>query len=170
MGADKADMTWSGVTARDRCLALARAVGADPVLTVGAGGDVEDDIPVGGPVGGVVAGVRVLQARGCDRVLVLAVDAPTITPTDLGPLLDAGSPGAAYGGLHLPMVADIAALPSEAEPGWPMVRLLERSGLARPDPTQEARPRLRGANTPEERAALLAMTPEATGAQESGGH
>ena len=54
--------------------------------------------------------------RGCERVLVLAVDAPTIRATDILPLMTHEGPGAAFEGLHLPMVVDLARLPPEAQP------------------------------------------------------
>jgi molybdopterin-guanine dinucleotide biosynthesis protein A len=54
------------------------------------------------------------------------------------------------------LVASIAALPAEVSAGWPMARVLEQAGLARLVCTPEASARVRGANTPEERVALLA--------------
>jgi molybdopterin-guanine dinucleotide biosynthesis protein A len=168
MGADKAALIWNGVSARERCIRLARAVGAELVLAVGGAGDVPDDLPGGGPVGGILAGVQRLVDAGYGRVLVLAVDAPTARPGDLTPLLDAPGDGAAYEGLHLPMVFEADALPVDPEPGWPVARLVERAGLARPACAPEAVLRLRGANTPDERAALLAALIAHEGAQQSG--
>eukprot|EP01035_Chromulina_nebulosa_P039441 gene39441-53322_t len=82
MGADKADALWLGVRAVDRVAALAADCEADPVITVGAKNYglafVADDDLGGGPVGGVIAGVRALKSAGCRRALILAVDAPTL--------------------------------------------------------------------------------------------
>ena len=148
MGRDKAVLDWDGRRAVDRVADLARAVGAGGLVTAGADLGlpwVADDTAGGGPVGGVLAGARAL---GTGRLLVLAVDAPTVAPEDLAPLLAAPSPGAIYEGLPLPMVID--ALPPDAEAGWPLRRLAERAGLAVLPVPEGAAERLRGANTPEE--------------------
>ena len=97
----------------------------------------------------MLAGARAL---GTARLLVLAVDAPTITPGDLAPLL---ATGGCYEGLPLPMVLDAAALPADAEAGWPLRRLVERAGLVALPVPDGALQRLRVANTPEERDGLL---------------
>lgn len=157
MGADKALLDWGGQRAVDRVAALAVAAGAVRVLTAGRDHGlehVEDPEPGAGPVGGVLAGARVLAAAGLARMLVLAVDAPTVTVDDLTTLLAAGEPGAVYEGLPVPMVVTLAALPGDAEAGWPLRRLVERAGLLVWPCDEVARARLRGANTPEERAAL----------------
>lgn len=157
MGADKAALDWGGQRAVDRVAALARAAGAVRVLTAGRDlglEHVDDPAPGAGPVGGVLAGARALAAHGLTRALVLAVDAPTVTVEDLAPLLAAAAPGAFYDGLPVPMVVILAALPAEAEAGWPLRRLVERAGLAGLACDEAVRARLRGANTPEERAAL----------------
>jgi molybdopterin-guanine dinucleotide biosynthesis protein A len=160
MGADKATLDWGGRRAVDLCAALAAALGADPILTAGVGSHglphVEDATPGGGPVGGVLAGVRALVEAGCERALIQAVDAPTIRPEDLQPLLAMSGGGAAYEGLHLPMVLWLTDLPAEAEAGWPLARLAERAGLKRLACPPDTAPRLKGANTPQERAILLA--------------
>lgn len=96
-----------------------------------------------------------VDEAGLARALVLAVDAPTITAEDLAPLLAAEAPGAAFEGLPLPMVLDLSALPDGAGAGWPLRRLVERAGLAVVAVPADAEARLRGANTPEERAGLL---------------
>jgi molybdopterin-guanine dinucleotide biosynthesis protein A len=157
MGADKAALDWDGQRAIDRVAALATAAGAARVLTAGRDHGlehVEDPQPGAGPVGGVLAGARALAAQGLSRMLVLAVDAPTATVEDLAPLLAAAEPGAFYEGLPVPMVVTLAALPPEAEAGWPLRRLVEAAGLAGLPCEEGVRLRLRGANTPEERAAL----------------
>ena len=157
MGADKAVLDWDGQRAVDRVAALATAAGAVRVLTAGRdhGLDHVDDAVAGaGPVGGVLAGARALAADGLARALVLAVDAPTATADDLAPLLAADGAGAFYEGLPVPMVMTLAALPAEAEAGWPLRRLVERTGLMALACEEAVRARLRGANTPEERAEL----------------
>ncbi|TAJ72472.1 MAG: molybdenum cofactor guanylyltransferase [Phenylobacterium sp.] len=172
MGADKAALAWNGRPAVDRLGDVARRAGAERILTAG-GGDyglarVDDRAPGGGPVAGIMAGVAALEAMGYARVLVLAVDAATVRPDDLAPLAAAASPGAAYEGLHLPLVMDIAAAPRDAGAGWAVGRLIERAGLARLPCAAGATERLRGANTPEERERLLVALIEAESAEEGG--
>jgi len=162
MGADKAALEWDGQRAVDRVAALAGAVCAARVLTAGTDHGLEhvdDPAPGGGPVGGVLAGARALAAHGLTRALVLAVDAPTLTAEDLAPLLAAAEPGAFYDGLPVPMMLTLAALPTGAEAGWPLRRLVERAGLAALACDEALRSRLRGANTPEERDRLRAFPP-----------
>jgi len=158
MGADKAVQDWGGRRAVDRVADVARAVGADPVVTVGGRElglpHVFEDAP-GGPVGGVCAGAAALRQAGAARALVLATDAPTLHAADLERLLAAPAPGAAYAHLHFPMVLDLAAIPADVQPGWSMARLITAMGLELVEADAEAVPRLRGANTPAERAALL---------------
>lgn len=159
MGEDKAALDWLGRTAVDRVAALAEALGVAAVLTVGRTAYglpfVADPVPLGGPVGGIVAGVSVLRAQGHARALVLAVDAPSLRPDDLTPLLHAGPPGAAYAGFPLPLILATDAPIEDAAAGWPIARLIDRCGLHRPDAPADAIVRLRGANTPAERQVLL---------------
>ena len=159
MGADKAETLWLGERAVDRVAALGVRCGAGPVITVGHRDHgltfVADAGVHGGPVGGVMAGVTTLDAAGCTMALILAVDAPTLTPDDLAALLTAPWPGAAFQGLHLPMVLHLSAMPTDTAADWPLARLAERAGLARPICPASRLERVRGANTPEERAALL---------------
>lgn len=158
MGVDKAVQDWGGRRAVDRVAEVARAAGANPVLTVG-GSDLglphvtEDGL--GGPVAGICAGVLALRRAGVGRALVLAADAPTLQPSDLLRLLAAPTPGAAYAHLHFPMLLRIAELPAEAQPGWSVARLITAMGLNLVEAEPAAVRRLRGANTPAERAALL---------------
>ena len=56
------------------------------------------------------------------RLLVLAVDAPTVTAEDLAPLLIGGG---YYEGLPVPMVVEAGAIPGDAEAGWPLRRFVE---------------------------------------------
>lgn len=171
MGGEKAAMDWLGLRAVDRVVALAVAAGASPVITVGPVDYglpfIADDIPLGGPVGGILAGARRLSAAGVQQMLVLAVDAPTAAVADLQPLLTPD--GGAFEGLNLPLVMRLENLPADAEPGWPVARLIERAGLARHTCAAQAKPRLRGANTPEERQGLLDELARRENAQSPGG-
>ena len=159
MGGDKALADWAGRRAVDRVFDLASGLCGSPVLV--CGGDyglpfMPDPSPGAGPVAGVLAGARALKAAGCSTALILAVDAPTLSPADLAPLLEAPAPGAAYESLPLPMVVALDALPAEAQAGWPLRRLAERAGLAVITPSEDVLRRARGANTPAEQSALLA--------------
>lgn len=158
MGADKASTLWGELRAVDRVAELARALGAERVITVG-GGDfgleaVPDPVAHGGPVAGLLAGLAALGDE-FDRVIVLAVDAPTVTLADLEPLLASPGAGASYEGLPLPMVLKASAVPQDAEANWPLRRFVERTGLQQMASPHSAGLRLRGANTPGEREALL---------------
>lgn len=167
MGQDKALIDWGGETAVSRVASLARSVGAAEVFTVGRDYGLEfvpDPVPGAGPVGGLLAGFAEVRARGGARALVLAVDAPTLQAQDLAPLLTAAAPGGAYEGLPLPMMIDLSAVPDEASNDWPLRRLVERAGLTILPAPPSAGARLRGANTPEERAALLAQADGVRGA------
>jgi molybdopterin-guanine dinucleotide biosynthesis protein A len=154
MGQDKAQVLWDGARAVDRVAGLARSAGAGRVIV--SGGDyglpfVPDPSPGAGPVAGVLAGAKAVAA---ERLLILAVDAPTLTLEDLAPLLNAPPPGAHYDGLPLPMVLDAAAIPADAEDTWPLRRLVERAGLGVIPSPPGAHGRIRGANTPREAEAL----------------
>jgi molybdenum cofactor guanylyltransferase len=159
MGRDKACLDWGGTPALERLVALSRELGIRFVLTSGADHGlpaVLDANPGEGPCGGILAAAHRLRADGYDRALILAVDAPTLLASDIQPLLGAGRPGAAYGSLPLPMVIDLGAIPDTTEAGWPLKRLVQDAGLVVLPCSEQARPRLRGANTPEERLRLLA--------------
>jgi molybdopterin-guanine dinucleotide biosynthesis protein A len=158
MGADKALQTWGDLRAIDHVIALARAAGARLIVTAG-GRDfglpwAPDPQAFGGPVAGLRGGLALLSGAA-DRVLVLAIDAPTLRLEDLAPLLAAPGPGAVYRDLPLPMVLEPAAFPPDAADGWPLRRVVERAGLVMLEPPAEAHARLRGANTPRERERLL---------------
>jgi molybdopterin-guanine dinucleotide biosynthesis protein A len=158
MGQDKAALDWGGLRAVDRVAALARAAGAAPIVTVG--GDyglpfVQDPEPGAGPVAGVLAALPILRAAGARRILVLAVDAPTLGPADLAPLLAAADPGAAFEGFPLPAVLNIDAVARDAEAWWPLRRLIARAGLEIVTCDEARVRRIRGANTPAERDVLL---------------
>jgi molybdopterin-guanine dinucleotide biosynthesis protein A len=159
MGTDKALLDWHGRRAIDRVADLARASGADLIVT--AGGDcglpfVADPTPLAGPVAGVLAAAPRFRTAGTHRLILLAVDAPTLWVDDLAPLLNAAEPGAIYAGYPLPAVIAVDAIPTGAQPDWPLRRLAERAGLAILACPPAVERRIRGANTPEERAALLA--------------
>ena len=164
MGADKAALDWGGRRAVDRLADLARELDAAAVVSAGAtdyGLPIAAEArPKGGPVAGFLAGAAALAQAGCERCLALAVDAPTVTAGDLEPLLRAPAPGAAYAGLNLPLVVTLAALPTGDGWGWAMRRLIEAAGLALLPVPPDAAARLRGANTRDERAALLAALNE----------
>jgi molybdopterin-guanine dinucleotide biosynthesis protein A len=156
MGRDKATLAWDGEPAVARVARLARAAGAQAVVV--AGGDyglpfVVDPTPHGGPVGGLLVAAETLPDFA--RLLVLAVDAPTLRLADLRPLLGAPHPGAAYAGCPLPMVIDRAAVPWGLDAGAPLRRFVEAAGLSTLPPPADAAP-LRGANTPAELSLLRA--------------
>jgi molybdopterin-guanine dinucleotide biosynthesis protein A len=158
MGADKARLDWHGVSAVERLAALSHGLGIEMVLTAGADHGlpaVLDATPGEGPCGGILAAAQRLRADGYDRALILAVDAPTLLASDLAPLLVTPEPGGAYDGLPLPMVIELAAIPSDIRANWPLKRLVEAARLAVLPCDDAARPRLRGANTPQERLGLL---------------
>lgn len=160
MGEDKASLTWGGASAVERVASLAYALGAGEVLTVGADYGLPwlaDAAPGEGPVGGVRVAAEWASRHDFARGLVLAVDAPLITPADIAPLLSASRPGATYAGLPLPMVFHIDAMPDDARDDWPLRRLAERAGLVEIAVPDGAALRLRGANTPEERRRLMKM-------------
>lgn len=161
MGTDKAAQLWDGRRAVDRVADLARVLGATVVVSAGDGEfglpRAPDPAPLSGPVAGVLAGIALVRGQ-VGRVLVLAVDAPTLQPEDLAPLLAAGGVGAAFEGQPLPMVLDISAVPADAQADWPLRRFVERAGLIQVALDLALLPRLRGANTPEERARLAGET------------
>ncbi|MES2724403.1 MAG: NTP transferase domain-containing protein, partial [Pseudomonadota bacterium] len=157
MGTDKAAQLWDGRRAVDLVAELARSVGATVVVSAGDGEfglpRAPDPAPLSGPVAGVLVGIALLRGQ-VERVLVLAVDAPTIKPGDLAPLLAAGGVGAAFDDQPLPMVLDIAEVPQDVQDDWPLRRFVARAGLVQIPLDLELLPRLRGANTPEERDRL----------------
>jgi molybdopterin-guanine dinucleotide biosynthesis protein A len=172
MGADKAVLQWAGRRAVGRLVDVAAAIGAASAHSVGfrpyGVPFIADEAPGGGPVAGIIAGLAALERQRRDRALILAVDAPTITAEDLSPLLATPAPGAAFAQLHLPLLIHLSAVPSAAGPGWSMARLITEARLALVEPAAESRLRLRGANTPEERAALLAELAARERAQKPG--
>ena len=162
MGEDKGARVWGARRAVDWAVDLAHQMGADHVITAGGfeyGYDhVMDPAAHAGPVCGILAGLSKLDGQ-FSRVLVLAVDAPTILESDLNPLLAAGSPGASFTGLPLPMLIDPGVAPAEAQGDWPLRRFVERAGLIQLVASPDSLARLRGANTPEEQALLMRDSP-----------
>jgi molybdopterin-guanine dinucleotide biosynthesis protein A len=160
MGVDKGAQMWGDRRAVDHVADLARTLGARRILTAGEGDygleRVRDPAPQSGPVAGVLAGLSVLS-RNYGRVLVLAVDAPTLRAEDLAPLMASGPPGAAFEGFPLPMIIDPRSTPADARADWPLRRLTEQAGLAMLALPAQATDRIRGANTGEERLRLLRM-------------
>ena len=110
----------------------------------------------------------VFDQKGADAFGVLDQLTHALRVADLVPLFVAGGAGAAYAGQHLPLLLNLSALPPEAEAGWPLGRLAERAGLVRLPCPEAVERRLRGANTPQEREALLAELQDDAGAQSSG--
>ena len=158
MGEDKALQLWDGKRAIDLVAALAVSIPARPIVTAGPSDYgypmIPDALRWAGPVGGVMAGAAALQAAGCTRALVLAVDAPTIRRADLQPLLENPATAGCYAGLPLPMVIHLP-LPAACLPDWPLARLADAAGAARLVCPEEMVPRLRGANDAAERLSLL---------------
>jgi molybdopterin-guanine dinucleotide biosynthesis protein A len=151
MGQDKAALVWDGQAAVHRIADLARQAGAQSVTV--SGGDyglpfVPDLVAHGGPVSGLLTAAQSLPDS--ERLLVLAVDTPTLAVEDLRPLLAAPSPGASYVGHPLPMVIARSAIPWNMPADSPLRRLVEQAGLSQHPPPPAAVCRLRGANTPEE--------------------
>lgn len=160
MGEDKARMLWDGRRAVDRLADLLTGLGAAPILVSGRDYGlpfVADPAPGAGPVAGLQQTLAALERAGCDAALVLAVDAPTLTAEDLAPLIAAGAPGAVYEGLPLPMAVSVAAAPRDLPDDAPLKRFIAAAGLRTLPCPASAGARIRGANTREERAALLTL-------------
>lgn len=162
MGEDKGARIWGARRAVDWVVDLAERVGAAQVITAGGfeyGYDhVPDPTPHAGPVSGILAGLDRLDGRFA-RVLVLAVDAPTVSQSDLRLLMATAGPGASFTGMPLPMVIDASLRPADVQSDWPLRRFVERAGLAQLVAAPESMARLRGANTPEEQALLMRKLP-----------
>lgn len=91
-----------------------------------------------------------------DKLLVLATDAPTLLADDLRPFVDSPAPGAAFARLYLPLVAHVGSVPQAVPPGQSLRWLVSEMKLRSLPASPEIQARLRGANTPHERALLLA--------------
>jgi molybdopterin-guanine dinucleotide biosynthesis protein A len=155
MGVDKAMLGLGGRGAIDLLHALASAAGCTDIVV--AGGDYGkrftlDETLHGGPVGGIHAAAATLPRVG--RLLILAVDAPTLKLEDLCPLLKAPEPGAAYIGLPLPMVTSMNVSTWHLPANAPLRHFTAAAGLAELPAPPSALARLRGANTPAEFARL----------------
>jgi len=159
MGEDKASQIWNGQRAVDIAASCARDAGAAFVMTAGADHGlpfVLDPSPQAGPVAGVIAALPRLRAQGADRMLLLAVDAPLLRPGDLRVLAAASGAGAVYAGFPLPAALRLDAIPVDAENDWPLRRLVERAGATTLPCPEALAQRLKGANTPQDREALMA--------------
>jgi molybdenum cofactor guanylyltransferase len=139
-GADRVDQSGPGTQAR-RADQAARADGADPsqhpcLLPEMTGEIVHDPPGTGGPLAGIVAGLKRIHRSPTDHlsaggILVLAVDMPRIETDLLRELVDAGGPGLGAAprveGRWEPLAA---VYPREALE--PAVRLLVEGGPASP--------------------------------------
>jgi molybdopterin-guanine dinucleotide biosynthesis protein A len=158
MGFDKGAADWGGRRAVDLVAEIAVRAGCGAVFVSGRDYGlpfIADPQPLAGPAAGLAATAAALAAQGFGRALVLAVDAPTVRPEDLAPLLAAPAPGACYEALPAPMVLTLTAVPNGVAANWPLKRLIALAGLAVLPCPEAALTRLRGANTPEERRRLL---------------
>lgn len=150
MGCDKALLSWNGQRAIDRIADLARSAGAGAVLVSGRDYGlpfISDPEPECGPAAGVITTAAAMQ--GVTRILVLAVDAPTLTPADIRLLINAAPPGAVFDDQPMPMLVDRAALVA-CDGARSLRQIVETCGLARLPLPAPLRARVRGANTPVE--------------------
>ena len=100
-GADKAGIAVAGRPMLETVIGAAAAV-ADPVVTVGPGGDTCEDPPFSGPVAGIAAGLAALPER-VDLVVVVACDLPDLDADTLHALVAAlGRPAAESTGRSAP--------------------------------------------------------------------
>lgn len=154
MGQDKALLVWNGTRAIDRVVYLARSLGSSQILVSGRDYGlpfVADPEPDGGPAAGVIATAAAIQ--DVTRLLVLAVDAPTLTPHDLQPLLASHSPGAVFDTQPLPMLVDRKFLLG-CRGRRSLRQIVDTCGLAHLPLPVGMRSRVRGANTPAEARTL----------------
>lgn len=86
-GADKGRIAVAGRPMIDSVVGAAAAV-ADPVITVGPGGDTREDPPFSGPVAGIAAGLAALP-EWVDVVVVVACDLPDLDADTLRSLVAA---------------------------------------------------------------------------------
>lgn len=107
MGCDKATLTWQGRSLLEHMRLLLLQVGADVVLSSGAGRGrdaIADQVAGAGPLGGI-ASVATHAADGW--MLVVPVDMPRLTPGLLRELLResirSGRPALCYRGQPLPL-------------------------------------------------------------------
>lgn len=154
MGEDKALLSWNGRRAIDRVADLARSVAANEILVSGRDYGlpyVSDPEPDCGPASGLIATAQAM--RSADRILVFAVDAPTIGSDDVYPLLEVDGPGAVYEDQPVPMV--IARDVLLACVGQRSLRqIVDAARLRHIVLPLARRARVRGANTPLEARTL----------------
>ena len=84
-GTDKARIAVAGRPMVESVVGAAAAV-ADPVITVGPGGDAREDPPFSGPVAGIASGLAALPER-VDLVVVVACDLPDLDADTLRSLV-----------------------------------------------------------------------------------
>jgi molybdopterin-guanine dinucleotide biosynthesis protein A len=101
MGRDKATLLLAGMPMAERVAAALATAGAERVLRVP--GDVADERPGAGPLGGIVAG---LDASATDAVVVLACDLLAPDPRAIADVV------AALG------AADVAVAMADGRPQW----------------------------------------------------
>ena len=146
MGSPKASLPWDGASLAARvCLALAPVT--DRVVLVRAPGQelpplpgevlvVEDRVPGGGPLEGLLAGLRAM-GDACDRAVVAAVDLPWLTSALAARLLaalgesDADAAVPRSGGRPQPLLAAYRA--TVADEVQALVGSGERRAVALPD-------------------------------------
>ncbi|SEA25207.1 molybdenum cofactor guanylyltransferase [Alkalimonas amylolytica] len=103
MGTDKAELNWQGQPLWQHMQALAKEAGASEVfVSRNAAGFMPDRFAKAGPLAGIEAGLN--RCRH-DRVLVLAIDTPLLSVTDIQQLVGVNSHKAAcFSGHPLPCV------------------------------------------------------------------
>jgi molybdopterin-guanine dinucleotide biosynthesis protein A len=170
MGVDKARLIWQGRTLIEHGLAALKAAGCARVVVSGHYPEhphVADRYPDRGPLGGLAS---VAEVAAETRWLVIAVDQPMIDAALLRPLLDgllvgteSGRGVCRYGEEPMPMAMSVNAATRKwlhaaviGHAGHRSLKGLEehlRIHTLAADATMRAR--LRGANTPDEWAALV---------------
>ncbi|MCT1517145.1 NTP transferase domain-containing protein, partial [Dietzia cercidiphylli] len=123
-GADKAGIAVAGRPMLQTVVRAAAAV-ADPVVTVGPGGDTCEEPPHSGPVAGIAAGLAALPER-VDLVVVVACDLPDLDADTLHALVAALGPPAA-GSTWRP-AAETTGRPTAESTGRPAAALAVDAG------------------------------------------
>lgn len=101
MGRDKAGLMLAGETLLARSRRVLEAAGCDPIMMSGAHvGGLVDNYPEKGPLGGIQAGLQVLnqdpEKKEGTRLLVIPVDMPKLSESTLHPLLNARTQSPVY--------------------------------------------------------------------------
>lgn len=166
MGTDKARLAWQSSDLLGHAVALLHEAGAVDVLVSGRpehAGAIPDDLPGRGPLGGLAT----LARRSPDgEVWIVAVDAPRVSTADLHALAaDPSQRACRFEGFPLPMWLRLdAAMRASLDAALGHPDLSRRAlhvwqddiGALRLPCSPERAARLRGANTPQEWAALRA--------------